>query len=220
MEEKLKTEEGVALPEVYLEKVGMTQIFNDQGRIPVTVLKIIPQFVSQVKTKEKEGYEAVQVSYYEKREKNVSKPLRGHQKKAGIEDRFFARSFEVSLTPQADFLGQQVTLGFFKKGDLLDVVGISKGKGFQGVMKRYNFSGGPAAHGSRFHRAPGSVGNRATPARIFPEKKMPGRMGGEQVTIQNLELVDMNFQEGFILVKGAIPGSKKSFVKIKKAIKA
>ena len=209
---------GVALPEITLQKIGMIQIFGDQKRIPVTVLKILPQYISQVKEKSKEGYSAVQVAFCEKKEKNVAKPFLGHLKKANIEQ-LFSKSYEVRFESTQENLGKTVTLGHFSKGDILDVTGISKGKGFQGVMKRYNFSGGPAAHGSRFHRAPGSIGNRATPARVFPEKKMPGHMGSEKVTVQGLELVDINLQEGFVLVRGSVPGSKNSYIRIKKSVK-
>lgn len=210
----------VALPAFYGQKAGMTRIFDADGNhVPVTVIKLIPNYITQVKTKEKDGYEAYQVGFYDKREKLVTKPLRGHAKKAALSTTP-SRFAEIKAGGvKADALGQQVSLEEFKPSTIIDVTGTSKGKGFQGVIKRYNFAGGPAAHGSHFHRTPGSIGCRATPARVFKLKKLPGHMGVERKTVQNLMVVEVNEEKGYLLVKGSVPGSKNGFVRIAKARK-
>ncbi len=214
------SETKVSLPAVFGIKAGMTRIFDANGNhVPVTVVKLIPNVISQVKTKEKDGYSAYQVAYHEKRASLLTKPVQGQLKKANI-SQSFSHFSEVQLdnvVPEA--LGKEVGMDEFAPNSYVDVTGTSKGKGFQGVMKRYNFQGGPAAHGSHFHRRPGSIGCRATPARVFPEKKMPGQMGNENVTVQNVQVLEVNAQEGYMLIKGSIPGGKNGFVRIAKAVK-
>lgn len=214
-------ESNISLPSIIGVKAGMTRIFDESGsHVPVTVIKLIPNLVSQVKTKEKDGYDAYQVAYYEKRETLINEPTKGHLKKASIA-KSLARFAEVRLETAADAsaLGKEVSLDSFKANTIVDVSGDSKGRGFQGVMKRHNFAGGPAAHGSHFHRRPGSIGNRATPARVFARKKMPGQMGNTLQTIQNLKVVEVNLDKGYLLIKGSLPGSKNSFVTITTATK-
>ncbi|MBI99980.1 MAG: 50S ribosomal protein L3 [Nocardioides sp.] len=210
----------ISLPALYGKKAGMTRIFDESGKhIPVTVVQLIPNVVSQVKTLEKDGYNAYQLAYFEKREKLVSNPLKGHLKKAGV-DKAFHRFAEVrSEEVSEENLGKELSLEVFTPNTFVDVTGTSKGKGFAGAMKRHNFQGGPAAHGSKFHRRTGSIGNRATPGRVFPQKKMPGHMGVETKTIQNLQVVEVNEEQGYMLIKGSLPGSKNGFVKIAKALK-
>lgn len=210
----------INMPTFFGVKAGMTRIFDEQGNhVPVTVIKLVPNKISQVKTKEKDGYEAYQVAYYEKREKLVSKPKQGQLKKAGITPTFtrFAEVKVEGVDPKA--LGASINLSEFSPSTYIDVTGTSKGKGFQGVMKRFNFAGGPGAHGSKFHRTTGSIGQRATPARVWKNKKLPGHMGQETVTVQNLVVVETNLEKGYMLVKGSVPGSKNEFVKISKAYK-
>lgn len=219
-ENNQQTSGKVALPAFYGQKAGMTRIFDAEGNhVPVTVIKLVPNYVTQVRTKEKDGYEAYQVGYYDKREKLVAKPIRGHIKKANIEA-VPSRFAEVRVAgAKTEALGSEVSLEEFTPSTFIDVTGVSKGKGFQGVMKRYNFAGGPGAHGSHFHRTPGSIGCRATPARVFKQKKLPGHMGSEKKTVQNLVVVEVNEDKGYLLVKGSVPGSKNGFVRIAKARK-
>jgi large subunit ribosomal protein L3 len=214
------SEAKVSLPSIIGVKAGMTRIFDEAGKhVPVTVVKLIPNFISQVKTQETDGYTAYQVAYGEKREKLVTTPIKGHLKKAGISKQLTKfvelRSDDVS----AENVGKEVSLDQFTPSTWVDVTGTSKGKGFQGVIKRHNFQGGPGAHGSTFHRTTGSIGQRATPARVFPQKKMPGHMGVDTKTIQNLQVVEVNVEQGYMLIKGSIPGAKNGFVKIAKALK-
>lgn len=214
------SETKVSLPAIYGIKAGMTRIFDANGNhVPVTVVKLIPNVISQVKTKEKDGYSAYQVAYHEKRESLLTKPTKGTLKKAGISSNLthFSEVKVETVAPEA--LGTVVGLEEFKPNTIIDVTGTSKGKGFQGVMKRYNFQGGPASHGSHFHRRPGSIGCRATPARVFANKKMPGQMGSDQVTVQNIVVLEVNTQDGYMLIKGSVPGSKNGFIKIAKAVK-
>jgi large subunit ribosomal protein L3 len=214
------SETKVSLPAIYGIKAGMTRIFDANGNhIPVTVVKLIPNVISQVKTKEKDGYNAYQVAYHEKRESLLTKPVKGTLKKAGITQNLTHFSEVKVENAAADAVGKEVGLEEFPPNTIIDVTGTSKGKGFQGVMKRYNFQGGPASHGSHFHRRPGSIGCRATPARVFAEKKMPGQMGNETVTVQNIQVVEVNTKDGYMLIKGSVPGSKNGFIKIAKAVK-
>lgn len=214
------SETKVSLPAIYGIKAGMTRIFDANGNhVPVTVVKLIPNVISQVKTKEKDGYSAYQVAYHEKRESLLTKPTKGTLKKAGISSNLTHFSEVKVETVAAEALGTVVGLEEFKPNTIIDVTGTSKGKGFQGVMKRYNFQGGPASHGSHFHRRPGSIGCRATPARVFANKKMPGQMGNDQVTVQNIVVLEVNTQDGYMLIKGSVPGSKNGFIKIAKAVK-
>lgn len=210
----------VALPEFFGVKAGMTRIFDKTGNhVSVSVIKIIPNVISQVKTAEKDGYAAYQVAYNEKREKLVMKPTKGHLKKANISSNLTKFSEITTKEVNVEGLGKEISLEKFTPTTYIDVTGISKGKGFQGVIKRYNFAGGPEAHGSHFHRRPGSIGNRATPARVFKEKKLPGHMGSAKVTIQNLQIVEVNEQNGYILVKGSVPGAKNGFVRVSLSVK-
>jgi large subunit ribosomal protein L3 len=210
----------VSLPAFYGIKAGMTRIFDQNGNhVPVTVVKLIPNVISQVKTTEKDGYSAYQVAYNEKRSSLVNEPAKGHLKKANIEKTFSELSEIRMADVNAEALGKEIALEEFPVSTYVDVTGSSKGKGFAGVMKRYNFQGGPASHGSHFHRRVGSIGCRATPARVFAEKKMPGHMGVETSTVQNIQVVEVNTEAGYMLLKGSIPGSKNGFVRIAKAVK-
>ncbi len=214
------SEAKVSLEAVYGQKAGMTRIFDESGKhVPVTVIKLIPNVISQVKTTEKDGYNAYQVAYGEKREKLVTSPLKGHLKKANV-DKVLSKFAELKSTEVSEEnLGKELALDTFSKDVFVDVTGTTKGKGFAGVMKRYNFSGGPASHGHKFHRTTGSIGNRATPGRVFKQKKMPGHMGVITKTVQNLQVVELNEEQGYLLIKGSVPGSKNGFVRIAKAIK-
>ena len=201
-------------------KVGMTQIFNEDGVLtPVTVLQAGPCVVTQIKTVENDGYEAVQVGFADKREKLVSKPEKGHFDKAGVSYKRYVREFKFENT--ADYkVADEIKADIFAAGDKVDATAISKGKGFQGAIKRHGQSRGPMAHGSKFHRHAGSNGSSSSPSRVFKGKKMPGQMGGKRITIQNLEVVRVDVENNIILVKGAVPGPKKSLVTIKESVKA
>lgn len=212
--------EKIGLDAFVGKKVGMTRIFDENGNhIPVTVIELIANKISQVKTKEKDGYCAYQISYQSKREKLIPSPIKGHLKKANISE--FLCSFSEIPTGEAvaSNLGKTLSYDNFNAQTYVDVTGFSKGKGTQGVMKRYNFSGGPATHGSHFHRRPGSIGCRATPARVFRGKKMPGHMGTTKHTTQNLVVIEKNEEKGYMLIKGSVPGAKNALVVIKKANK-
>lgn len=210
----------VALPEFIGVKAGMTRIFDKNGNhVPVSVIKIIPNVISQVKTAEKDGYTAYQVAYNEKREKLVVKPTKGHLKKGNISSNLTKFSEIQAKDVTADGLGKEISLEKFTPATFVDITGLSKGKGFAGVIQRYGFHGGPESHGSHFHRRPGSLGNRATPGRVFKDKKLPGHYGMEKVTIQNLQIVEVNEQNGYILVKGSIPGGKNTFVRVSLSVK-
>ena len=201
-------------------KVGMTQIFNEEGVLtPVTVLQAGPCVVTQVKTMENDGYEAVQVGFVDKREKLVSKPLKGHFEKAGVSYKRYVREFRLDDC-SAYKLADEIKADVFAAGEKVDATAISKGKGFQGAIKRHGQHRGPMAHGSKFHRHQGSNGSATTPGRVFKGKGMPGQMGGVQVTIQNLEIVRVDAEKNLILVKGAVPGPKKSLVTLKNTVKA
>ncbi|GIN87806.1 50S ribosomal protein L3 [Heyndrickxia sporothermodurans] len=200
-------------------KIGMTQIFAENGDlIPVTVVEAAPNVVLQKKTVENDGYEAIQLGFEDKREKLSNKPEKGHVSKANTAPKRFIREFDAVNSSEYE-IGQEVKVDIFAEGDIVDVTGISKGKGFQGVIKRHGQSRGPMAHGSRYHRRPGSMGPVA-PNRVFKQKALPGRMGGEQITIQNLEVVKVDADRNLILIKGNVPGPKKALLKIKTAIKA
>ncbi|MDI6741353.1 MAG: 50S ribosomal protein L3 [Smithella sp.] len=200
------------------KKIGMTQVFAADGSaLGVTAIEVEPSVVLQVKTKEKDGYDAVQLGYGRVKQKNITKPLQGHFKKADKGAFRFVREFPV-LSETYD-VGQEITADVFQNGDYVDVVGTSKGKGFQGVVKRHGFGGGRATHGSMHHRAPGSIGASADPSRVFKGTKMGGHMGNVRKTIQNLEIWQVRSDRNLILLKGAIPGSKNGFVLIKKAKK-
>ena len=199
-------------------KIGMTSVFAKNGKlIPVTVIEVEPNIVSQIKTKEKDGYEAIQLAAFEKREKLANKPEIGHLKKANTTPKRFLR--EIRGVDVSNYsLGSELKADIFTEGEMVDVTGTSKGKGFQGVIKRWNQSRGPMGHGSQYHRGVGSLGT-LLPMRVIPGKKMPGHMGSEQVTIQNLEIVQIDLENNVILIKGNVPGPKKSLVLIKSSVK-
>ncbi|KAB3535472.1 50S ribosomal protein L3 [Alkaliphilus pronyensis] len=201
------------------KKIGMTQIFNENGLvIPVTVIEVEPNVVTQVKTVEKDGYNALQIGYGGIKEKNVTKPLKGHFNKAGVANKRLIKEFKVE-NPSEFTVGQEIKVDLFKTGDKVDVTGISKGKGFQGVIKRHGQSRGPETHGSRYHRRPGSMGATSTPGRVFKGKKLPGQMGNVKITVQNLEIVMVDPDKNVLLVKGAVPGPKKGLLTINETIK-
>jgi len=198
-------------------KVGMTSFFLEEGRsVPVTVLKVGPCVVVQKKTRDKEGYNAVQMGYGPKRESRVNRPLKGHFKPLG--DRFYTHLREVRVDdPDAFQVGDEIRSDIFAIGDAVHVRGLSKGRGFSGVIKRWGFSGGKTTHGSRSHRIPGSIGACATPGRVQKGRKMPGRMGNQHVTVKNLRVIDVRPEMDLVLVKGAVPGGANSFFEIWKA---
>ena len=201
-------------------KVGMTQIFNEDGVLtPVTVLQAGPCAVTQVKTVENDGYSAVQVGFEDKREKLVTKPMKGHFDKAGVAPKRHVQEFKLD-NAESYTLGQEITVDVFVAGDKIDVTATSKGKGFAGAIKRHGLHTGPKTHGSKYHRHAGSNGAASDPSRVFKGKKMAGRMGAEQVTVQNLEVVRVDVENNVILVKGAVPGPKKALVTIKQSVKA
>ena len=201
-------------------KVGMTQIFNEDGvLVPVTVLQAGPCVVTQVKTVENDGYKAVQVGYVDKREKLVSKPVKGHFDKAGVAYKRFVREFRLDNAEEYS-VKDEIKADIFAAGDKIDATAVSKGKGFQGAIKRHGQSRGPMAHGSKYHRHAGSNGSCSDPSKVFKGKKMPGHMGSKRVTVQNLEVVKVDAENNLILVKGAVPGPKKSLVTIKETVKA
>ena len=200
-------------------KVGMTQIFNEDGVLTrVTVLQAGPCVGTQVKTAENDGYEAVQVGFVDKREKLVSKPVKGHFDKAGVSYKRYVREFRFENASEYS-VKDEIKADIFAAGDKIDATAISKGKGFQGAIKRHGQHRGPMAHGSKFHRHQGSNGSATTPGRVFKGKGMPGQMGHVKVTIQNLEIVKVDAENNLLLVKGAVPGPKKSLVTIKETVK-
>ena len=201
-------------------KVGMTQIFNEDGvLVPVTVLQAGPCVVTQVKTEENDGYKAVQVVFVDKREQLVSKPVKGHFDKAGVAYKRFVREFRLDNAEEYS-VKDEIKADIFAAGDKIDATAVSKGKGFQGAIKRHGQSRGPMAHGSKYHRHAGSNGACSDPSKVFKGKKMPGHMGSKRVTVQNLEVVKVDAENNLILVKGAVPGPKKSLVTIKETVKA
>lgn len=201
-------------------KVGMTQVFGENGiLIPVTVLQAGPMFVTQVKTAQNDGYSAVQLGFGDIREKLVNKPRKGHFTKAGVENKRFLKEFKFENA--SDYkVGQEIKADIFAEGDKIDATAKSKGKGFQGVIKRHGLGRGPMKHGSKFHRHAGSSGAATSPGRVFKGKKMAGHMGSVKVTVQNLEVVRVDAEKNLILVKGAVPGAKKSLVIIKESVKS
>ena len=201
------------------KKIGMTQIFTETGEVvPVTVVEAGPVVVTQVKTIENDGYNAVQVGFVDAKEKSLNKPQKGHLAAANTLKKHL-KEFRVESV-DAYTVGQEIKADVFATGEMIDVTGISKGKGFQGPIKRHGQSRGPESHGSRYHRRPGSMGACSYPGRVFKNKKLAGHMGSVKVTVQNLEVVRVDAEKNFILVKGAIPGAKGSVVTIKEAVKA
>ena len=201
-------------------KVGMSQVFAEDGTLtPVTVLQAGPCVVTQVKTVENDGYAAVQVGFVDKREKLVTKPLKGHFDKAGVSYKRFLKEFKFENA--ADYsVKDEIKADIFAAGDKLDATAIAKGKGFQGAIKRHGQHRGPMAHGSKFHRHQGSNGSSSDPSRVFKGKGMPGHMGAKKITVQNLEIVKVDVENNLILVKGAVPGPKKSLVTLKETVKS
>lgn len=201
------------------KKIGMTQIFNEDGvMVPVTVVEAGPMVVTQLKTVENDGYQAVQVGFGEAKEKSLNKPQKGHFAKAGVGLKKFVREFRSEDVANYA-LAQEINVEMFEAGQKVDVTGTSKGKGFQGPIKRHNQSRGPMSHGSRYHRGPGSMGAASDPSRVYKGKKLAGHMGAVTRTIQNLEVVKVDVEKNLILIKGSIPGPKKGLVVVKKAIK-
>lgn len=200
-------------------KLGMTQIFGEQDKvIPVTVIQADGCVVTQVKTVESDGYSAVQLGFGDKRDTLVNKPMKGHFEKGKVKAKRHLAEIRVSEGNEYK-AGQPVKVDVFAVGDKADIVGISKGKGYAGVIKRWGFSGGPGGHGSHFHRAPGSVGACASPSRVFKGRKLPGQLGGNRVTLQNLEIVGVDTEQNLLLIKGNVPGSKNSLVMVKESVK-
>ena len=201
-------------------KVGMTQIFNEDGVLtPVTVLQAGPCVVTQVKTEENDGYSAVQVGFVDKKEKGINKPQKGHFDKAGVAPKRFVREFRFENAEEYT-VGQEIKADIFAAGDKIDATATSKGKGYAGGIKRHGLKSGPSAHGSKYHRHAGSNGACSDPSKVFKGKHMPGHMGSEQVTVQNLEIVRVDTENNLLLVKGAVPGPKKSLVTIKETVKS
>lgn len=198
-------------------KLGMTQIFDEQRRLrPVTVIEAGPCHVTAVKTKDQHGYDAVQLGYTEVQERKLTKAQVGHLRASG-QEKLFKHLWEVRGASSDCHVGDAVTADLFEKGELVHVQGTSKGKGFQGVMKRHNFSGGPASHGSMFHRAPGSVGSSSYPSRVMKNKALPGQTGNKRVTVQGLQVVDIRQEENLVLISGAVPGPAGGLVFIRKS---
>ena len=201
------------------KKLGMTQIFTEEGIVvPVTVVEAGPNVVTQVKTVEKDGYNAIQVGFEDAKEKSLNKPQKGHLAAANVLKKHL-KEFRVDSVEEFT-VGQEIKADLFAAGEIIDVTGISKGKGFQGPIKRHGQSRGPESHGSRYHRRPGSMGACSFPGRVFKNKKLAGHMGSVKVTVQNLEVVRVDADKNFILVKGAIPGAKGSVVTLKEAVKS
>lgn len=196
-------------------KIGMTQVWNDKDEIvPVTVIQAGPCIVAQVKTQETDGYSAVQLGFGDIKAKKVNKPLSGHFSKLGIEPVRYLREVRVAAE-EAPTTGETITLAQFAEAKKVHVTGVSKGKGFAGTIKRYGFRSGPSGHGSHFHRAPGSIGQCASPSRVFKGVRLPGHMGNERVTVRNLEVVRIDEEQNLLLVKGAVPGGKGAFLTIR-----
>lgn len=200
-------------------KRGMTQVYGEDGNvIPVTVLEAGPCPVVQVKTRASDGYEAVQIGFERKKPKNVTKPMAGHFKKANVSPSRVLREMRVE-SAEGYQAGQTLTVDLFKPGELIDVTGITKGRGFQGGVKRHGWAGGDATHGSMFHRAPGSIGASSDPSRVFPGHHLPGRMGAERVTVSHLEVVRVVPEQNLLVVKGAVPGATGGLVLVRKSAK-
>ena len=202
------------------KKIGMTQIFDEKGNvIPVTVIEAGPCVVAQVKTVETDGYDALQLGYGEVKEKHINRPERGHFAKSKIENKKHLREFRLESIDGVK-VGDEIKADVFQVGEKVDIQGTSKGKGFQGVIKRHGQHRGPMGHGSMYHRRPGSMGATSTPGRVFKGKKLPGHMGRKTITIQNLDVISVDMDKNVILVKGSVPGCKGAILKIKSAVKA
>ena len=202
---------------IYGKKIGMTQIYNENDElVPVTVIQAMPNRVCQVKTVETDGYNAVQLGFGEIKENKVNKPMAGHFAKQGTAPARYLREVRVNDASEYN-AGDEVTVGIFADAAKVNVTATSKGKGFAGVMRRYNFKGGPGGHGSHFHRAPGSVGQCATPSRVFKGLRLPGHMGVDTITTRNLKVVEVNEEQNLLLVKGAVPGGKNAMIRVRLA---
>ena len=203
------------------KKIGMTQLFSADGAVtPATVIKAGPCVVVQRKTTEQDGYDAVQLGLVEDRPAKVNRPTAGHYKKANVPPTRIRREVSVAEGSEAPAESEQVVASLFADGDRVDVVGLSRGKGFQGVMKRHGFSGGRATHGSMFHRAPGSIGASSYPSRVIKGMKGPGRMGGDRVTVRNLRVLQVDTERDLLIVSGAVPGAPGGLVMVRKAVAA
>ncbi|MGE0527242.1 MAG: 50S ribosomal protein L3 [Bdellovibrionales bacterium] len=208
---------AIQLTGLYAFKVGMSAVFAEGERVPVTVLKYEPMIVSQLKTKESDGYEAVQVAFVPERASQTNKAATSCLTKAGFENGAkYVRELRVEGMPEGVSIGQKVSLDSLKKGDKVKITGLSRGRGFQGPVRRWNFNGGPASHGSGFHRKPGSVGNRTWPGRVMPGKRMAGHWGNETCTISGYQIVDVIPEESVLLVKGSVPGARNSLIRLTK----
>lgn len=202
------------------KKIGMTQVFTENGNVvPVTVIEAGPMNVLQIKTADVDGYNAIQLGYEDIKEKKVNKPKKGHFNKAQVSFKKHLTEFRVEDVSGYE-VGQELKADLFEAGDKVDVSGVSKGKGFQGVIKRHGQSRGPETHGSKYHRRPGSMGGSSDPSKVFKGKKLPGHMGHKNVTVQNLEIVSVDVDKNLLLVKGAIPGPKGGLLTIKESVKA
>ena len=202
------------------KKVGMTQIFDEAGKvIPVTAIEAGPCVVAQVKTEETDGYTAIQLGFGDVKESKLNRPEKGHFSKVNVTPKKHLREFRVDSVGEVK-VGDELKADVFAEGDKIDIQGTSKGKGFQGVIKRHGQSRGPMGHGSMYHRRPGSMGPTSTPGRVFKGKKLPGHMGVQTVTIQNLEVVKVDLDKNVILVKGSVPGAKGAILKLKTSVKA
>lgn len=211
-----KSEAAGQLNGLFAFKVGMSAVFEEGERIPVTVLKYEPMAVSQIKTKEKDGYEAVQVGFCPDRASQTSGAQKKHMSSAGFENgAMFVREMRIEKTEGLS-VGAKIGIDSLKKGDTVKATGLSRGRGFQGPVRRWSFAGGPATHGSGFHRKPGSVGNRTWPGRVMPGKRMAGQWGYETVTIRNLKIVDVIPEENVVLVRGSVPGSRNTLIRLTK----
>jgi len=199
------------------KKLGMTQVFDETRLTPVTVIEAGPCRVVTVRTKERDRYEAVQLSFKEVKERRLSKAELGHLKKSQAPASRILREFKKEGDAA---VGQLITVGMFKKGDWVDVIGVSKGKGFQGVVKRHHYAGGPESHGSMFHRAPGSIGASSFPSRVWKGKTLPGHMGAERVTVQRLKVVESRSEENLLFIRGAVPGAANGIVVVRKSKKS
>ena len=202
------------------KKLGMSQIFAADGAvIPVTVVEAGPCPIIQIKTKDKDGYSAIQIGFGEKKERRVNNPLKGHFKKSGVTPRRYLREFRIEEGDKFE-VSQEIKCDIFAVGDKVDVTGISKGRGFTGTIQRWNTHRGPMAHGSGYHRGVGSLSACSSPSRVFKNKKMPGQYGNEQVTIQNLEIVKVDTARNLLFIKGGIPGARNGLVSVKQTVKA
>ena len=205
---------------IFTTKVGMTQVIDEDGIVtPVTVLKADENVVVQVKTDEIDGYNAVQIGYMDKKEKNVKKPVKGHFDKAGASYKRYLKEVNYGNDPIEVAVGDKLAVDIFEEGEVVDVVATSKGKGTQGAIKRWNYGRGPQSHGSKSHRVAGARAAGSDPARVFKGRKGSGKMGNERVTVQNLQVVKVNTEDSYILVKGAVPGPKGGLVQVKQAVK-